>query len=73
MTLVEHLAELRSRLDQVASSPWPSAACIGFLLYNRVLESLVEPYCDVKPTVDADSTLPGCVVVPTRSRRSPSG
>ena len=47
MTLVEHLRELRSRLikSMVALA---LGACIGFVLYQPVLDVLVEPYCDVK-------------------------
>jgi sec-independent protein translocase protein TatC len=47
MTLVEHLAELRSRLIK-ALVALAVGACIGFLLYQPVLDVLVDPYCDVK-------------------------
>jgi sec-independent protein translocase protein TatC len=47
MTLVEHLRELRSRLIK-ALVALAVGACIGFVLYEPVLEVLVEPYCDVK-------------------------
>jgi sec-independent protein translocase protein TatC len=47
MTLVEHLRELRSRLFK-AIVALTIGACIGFVLYEPVLDVLVEPYCDVK-------------------------
>jgi sec-independent protein translocase protein TatC len=47
MTLVEHLAELRSRLIKSLVA-LTLGACIGFVLYQPVLDVLVEPYCDVK-------------------------
>ena len=46
MTLVEHLAELRSRIIKVLIAV-AIGGVIGFLLYNRVLHLLQEPYCDV--------------------------
>ena len=47
MSLVDHLAELRRRviISTVAVS---AGAVIGFLLYNRVLSFLQDPYCDLK-------------------------
>ena len=47
MTLVEHLAELRSRLIK-AILALTLGASVGFVLYEPVLDVLVEPYCDVK-------------------------
>jgi sec-independent protein translocase protein TatC len=47
MTLVEHLAELRSRLIKAILALTLGAA-VGFVLYEPVLDVLVEPYCDVK-------------------------
>jgi sec-independent protein translocase protein TatC len=47
MTLVEHLAELRSRLVK-ALVALAIGGCVGFVLYQPVLDVLVEPYCDVK-------------------------
>ncbi|MEA3020586.1 MAG: sec-independent protein translocase protein TatC, partial [Actinomycetota bacterium] len=46
MTLVEHLTELRSRIIKslVAIA---IGAVVGFLVYNRVLHFLQEPYCQV--------------------------
>ena len=55
MTLVEHLAELRSRLIK-AMVALGIGACIGFLLYDPVLDALVEPYCDVKAEQVDDDT-----------------
>jgi sec-independent protein translocase protein TatC len=46
MTLVEHLAELRSRIIKVLVAV-AIGGVIGFLVYNRVLHYLQEPYCDV--------------------------
>jgi sec-independent protein translocase protein TatC len=47
MTLVEHLTELRSRLIK-ALAALGVAMCVGFFLYDPVLDVLVDPYCDVK-------------------------
>jgi sec-independent protein translocase protein TatC len=46
MTLVEHLAELRTRIIRCCIAI-AIGGVIGFLLYNRVLHLLQEPYCDV--------------------------
>lgn len=46
MTLVEHLAELRSRIIKVLIAV-AIGGVIGFLVYNRVLHLLQEPYCGV--------------------------
>src|SRR5215210_8285230 len=69
MTLVEHLAELRSRLIK-AMVALAVGACVGFLLYDPVLDVLVEPYCDVKTDqVDTGTDLgpgdQGCDLVVT--------
>jgi sec-independent protein translocase protein TatC len=69
MTLAEHLAELRSRLIK-AMVAMALGACIGFFLYQPVLDVLVEPYCDVKTEqLDAPSALQpgdtGCNLVVT--------
>jgi sec-independent protein translocase protein TatC len=59
MTLVEHLRELRSRLIK-ALAALAVGACIGFLLYDPVLDLLVDPYCDVKADqVDRADLQPG--------------
>ena len=55
MTLVEHLRELRSRLVK-ALVALAAGACIGFVLYDPVLDVLVEPYCDVKADQVATAT-----------------
>ena len=55
MTLVEHLDELRSRLMK-ALLALAVGAIIGFLLYDPVLELLVQPYCDVKLAADPGSS-----------------
>jgi sec-independent protein translocase protein TatC len=46
MTLVEHLAELRSRIIKVLVAI-ALGAVVGFLVYNRVLHFLQKPYCEV--------------------------
>jgi sec-independent protein translocase protein TatC len=51
MTLVEHLAELRTRLIRSAIA-LAVGATIGFIVANRVLEFLVDPYCKAKKGVD---------------------
>jgi sec-independent protein translocase protein TatC len=48
MTFVEHLAELRSRIIKVMVAV-ALGGVIGFLLYNRVLHLLQDPYCEVSP------------------------
>ena len=47
MTLVEHLGELRSRLVKAAFGLAIGTA-IGFLLANRALSFLVDPYCEAQ-------------------------
>jgi sec-independent protein translocase protein TatC len=47
MTLMEHLGELRNRVFK-ALVALAVGAVIGFLLYNRTLSWLTQPYCDVK-------------------------
>jgi sec-independent protein translocase protein TatC len=51
MSLVEHLAELRRRII-IAAVALAVGALVGFLLYSRVLDWLVHPYCDVKRSID---------------------
>jgi sec-independent protein translocase protein TatC len=46
MTLVEHLTELRSRIIRVLIAI-AVGGVIGFLVYNRVLHVLQEPYCQI--------------------------
>lgn len=47
MTLVEHLTELRRRVVKAALALAIGSA-VGFVLYQPVLDLLVEPYCQVK-------------------------
>ncbi len=47
MTLVEHLTELRTRLF-IACAAIAVGAVIAFLLYNRILDFLVHPYCEIR-------------------------
>lgn len=46
MTVVEHLAELRRRLI-VALVAVAAGAVVAFVLYDRILDFLQEPYCEV--------------------------
>lgn len=50
MTLVEHLEELRSRLMRSLLAVALGGA-VGWLLYERVLDLLLDPYCDYLKTV----------------------
>jgi sec-independent protein translocase protein TatC len=54
MSLVEHLAELRRRVF-ISVVAIAGGGVVGFLLYNRILAFLQEPYCDLK----AKKHLPG--------------
>jgi sec-independent protein translocase protein TatC len=47
MTLVEHLAELRTRLIRIAIAV-AIGGVFGFVIANRVLSFLVDPYCKAK-------------------------
>jgi sec-independent protein translocase protein TatC len=53
MTLVEHLTELRSRLFRSVVAI-ALGAVVGFVLYDRILEFLISPYCDVLAARDPD-------------------
>lgn len=66
MPLVEHLAELRRRLI-IALIALAAGAVVGFLLYNRVLAALVDPYCDVKHSVDPKASCRLVVTDPLES------
>ena len=55
MTLQEHLTELRSRLIKALVAV-AVGAVVGFLLYERLLDLLIQPYCDVLPE-DRECTL----------------
>jgi len=48
MSLVEHLTELRSRLIKAVLAV-ALGMVAGFLLYDRVLDFLIQPYCDILP------------------------
>jgi sec-independent protein translocase protein TatC len=47
MTLIEHLGELRSRLVKSVAA-LVVGSIIGFLLSNRALSFLVDPYCEAQ-------------------------
>jgi len=47
MSLVEHLTELRTRLF-IASFAIAVGAIVAFILYNRILDFLIEPYCQIR-------------------------
>ena len=47
MTLVEHLTELRTRLF-ISCVAIAIGAVIAFALYERILDFLVDPYCDIR-------------------------
>src|SRR5207247_2309390 len=66
MTLVEHLAELRSRLIKALVGV-AIGALLGFLLYSRVLGWMVEPYCRVKAQYSPGSTCRLVVTDPLES------
>ncbi|HUP69348.1 MAG TPA: twin-arginine translocase subunit TatC [Acidimicrobiales bacterium] len=46
MTLMEHLTELRHRIV-VSLAAVVVGGVIAFALYNRILDFLIEPYCDL--------------------------
>ena len=66
MTLIDHLTELRSRFFKAAVA-LALGAVVGFLLYNRVLSYLVEPYCQVKHAAQANSACRLVVTDPLES------
>jgi sec-independent protein translocase protein TatC len=66
MSLVDHLAELRHRLF-VALIALAVGMVVGFLLYHRVLDWLVHPYCDVKRARDATASCKLVVTDPLES------
>ena len=53
MTLVEHLEELRYRLV-LALGAVAVGSIAGWLLYDRVVDLLLDPYCDYYRTIPAD-------------------
>jgi sec-independent protein translocase protein TatC len=48
MTVVEHLTELRYRLV-VSLSAVAIGAVVAFALYTRILDVLLDPYCEILP------------------------
>lgn len=56
MSVVEHLAELRKRII-ISIISIAAGAVIGFLLYNRILDFLLTPYCKIHQPTLAES---GC-------------
>jgi sec-independent protein translocase protein TatC len=48
MTVVEHLTELRYRLI-VSLGAVAVGACVAFALYARILDVLLDPYCEILP------------------------
>ena len=66
MTIIDHLAELRRRLI-ISLLALAAGGVIGFLLYNRVLDFLVDPYCDVKRSVNPDASCRLVVTDPLES------
>ena len=66
MPLVEHLGELRSRLFK-ALAALAVGMLVGFLLYHRVLDFLVNPYCDVKHAHDPTASCRLVVTDPLES------
>lgn len=46
MSLVEHLAELRTRLFRAALA-LVAGAIVGYVVFPEVLDFIIEPYCDV--------------------------
>ena len=47
MTLVEHLTELRTRVF-ISCAAIAVGAIIAFVLYNRILDFLIHPYCEIR-------------------------
>jgi sec-independent protein translocase protein TatC len=47
MSVVEHLGELRHRI-LVSLVAVAVGAVVGFVLYERILDFLIEPYCDIE-------------------------
>jgi sec-independent protein translocase protein TatC len=66
MSLIDHLTELRSRVFKAAVA-LALGAVVGFFLYSRVLNWLVEPYCQVKHAAQANSTCRLVVTDPLES------
>ena len=47
MSLMDHLAELRRRVI-ICALAIACGGVVGFLLYNRLLDFMTQPYCDLK-------------------------
>ena len=65
MTLVEHLAELRSRLIRMVLA-LAVGAIIGYVLFPQLLDILIRPYCNV-PAAFRPTPEGGCALVATRA------
>jgi sec-independent protein translocase protein TatC len=66
MTLVEHLGELRRRL-MYALMALAVGMVAGLFLYHPVLEWLVDPYCEVKRSIDPEAVCRLVVTDPLES------
>ena len=53
MTLIEHLEELRYRLI-IAVAAIAVGAIVGWVLYDRVADLLLNPYCDYYESIPLD-------------------
>lgn len=56
MTLMEHLTELRRRII-ICVAAIAIGGVVGFALYNRILDFLIEPYCDLPNRAPGPCTL----------------
>lgn len=65
MSLIEHLTELRQRIVKSIIAIVLGAVVI-FVFYDRVLDAIVEPYCDALESIDEESFLEGCALVQTQ-------
>ena len=65
MTLVEHLAELRTRLFRAAVA-LAGGAVVGYLVFPEVLDLIIAPYCDVPTSFRPDPDGP-CRLIATRA------
>ncbi len=65
MTLIEHLAEFRDRLFKSALAV-VLGAIVGYLLFDQILDFLLEPYCAVDSAFRPGGPESECVLVATR-------
>lgn len=65
MTLIEHLAELRTRLFRAALA-LTAGAIVGYVVFPYVLEFMLAPYCDVPTAFRPDPEGP-CRLIATRA------